>query len=164
MALKNLAQVTFTTEELEKMDNALQILEEVLKGKTYKLSAEQRRQFGRIAEQNKLFVNKSKELMEQYPQYIPSFLNKNEFDQDYEARIQIENRLIRIQSIAEQLSDTKILLDHDNYSGSITFYQNIKFLYGQNIPGIKTIFDSLKQFFKGGRRKKTDDLSSERTL
>ena len=164
MALKNLAQVTFTTEELEKMDNALQQLEEVLKGKTYKLSAEQRRQFGRIAEQNKLFVNKSKELMEQYPQYIPSFLNKNEFDQDYDARIQIENRLIRIQSISEQLSDTKILLDHDNYSGAITFYQNIKFLYGQNIPGIKTIFDSLKQFFKGGRRKKSDDLSSERTL
>ncbi|WP_172919795.1 hypothetical protein [Capnocytophaga canis] len=155
MTDKNLASVVFTAEELQKLDEALQNIENVLKGKTFNLTPDERRQYGSIAEQNKLFVNKCKEFMEQYPQFVPSFLDKEEFDRDYQARQQIETRLIRLKTITEQLSDTKVLLDNDNYFNSITFYRNVKFLSGQNVPGIKTLYDQLKQFFKGGR-KKTD--------
>ncbi|ATA71899.1 hypothetical protein ACILDT_03530 [Capnocytophaga canis] len=155
MTDKNLASVVFTAEELQKLDEALQNIENVLKGKTFNLTPDERRQYGSIAEQNKLFVNKCKEFMEQYPQFVPSFLDKEEFDRDYQARQQIETRLIRLKTITEQLSDTKVLLDNDNYFNSITFYRNVKFLSGQNVPGIKTLYEQLKQFFKGGR-KKTD--------
>ena len=153
MTDKNLASVVFTTEELQKLDTALQTIEGVLKGKTFNLTPDERKQYGSIAEQNKLFVNKCKELMEQYPQYVPSFLDKEEFDRDYQARQQIESRLIRLKAITEQLSDTKVLLDNDNYYNVITFYRNIKFLSLQNIPGIKTLYEQIKQFFKGGRKK-----------
>ncbi|MFK8266249.1 MULTISPECIES: hypothetical protein [Capnocytophaga] len=153
MTDKNLASVVFTTEELQKLDEALQNIENVLKGKTFNLTPDERKQYGSIAEQNKLFVNKCKELMEQYPQFVPSFLDKEEFDRDYQARQQIETRLIRLKTITEQLSDTKVLLDNDNYFNSITFYRNVKFLSGQNVPGIKTLYEQLKQFFKGGRKK-----------
>lgn len=155
MTDKNLASVVFTSEELQKLDEALQNIENVLKGKTFNLTPDERKQYGSIAEQNKLFVNKCKELMEQYPQFVPSFLDKEEFDRDYQARQQIETRLIRLKTITEQLSDTKVLLDNDNYFNSITFYRNVKFLSGQNVPGIKTLYEQLKQFFKG-RRKKAD--------
>lgn len=153
MTDKNLASVVFTSEELQKLDEALQNIENVLKGKTFNLTPDERKQYGSIAEQNKLFVNKCKELMEQYPQFVPSFLDKEEFDRDYQARQQIETRLIRLKTITEQLSDTKVLLDNDNYFNSITFYRNVKFLSGQNVPGIKTLYEQLKQFFKGGRKK-----------
>ncbi|ATA74025.1 hypothetical protein CAPN010_04340 [Capnocytophaga cynodegmi] len=153
MTDKNLASVVFTAEELQKLDEALQNIENVLKGKTFNLTPDERRQYGSIAEQNKLFVNKCKEFMEQYPQFVPSFLDKEEFDRDYQARQQIETRLIRLKTITEQLSDTKVLLDNDNYFNSITFYRNVKFLSGQNVPGIKTLYEQLKQFFKGGRKK-----------
>lgn len=153
MTDKNLASVVFATEELQKLDEALQNIENVLKGKTFNLTPDERRQYGSIAEQNKLFVNKCKEFMEQYPQFVPSFLDKEEFDRDYQARQQIETRLIRLKTITEQLSDTKVLLDNDNYFNSITFYRNVKFLSGQNVPGIKTLYEQLKQFFKGGRKK-----------
>ncbi len=163
MAFENLIQVTFTDEELTKIDSALQSIETVLKGKTVKLSPDERRQYGSIAEQNKLFVNKCKEMMEQYPQHIPSFLDKEEYDRDFVARNQIETRLQRLQSITEQLSDTKVLLDHDNYFNSLTFYRHIKFLSKENIPGIKSIFEALKQFFKGGRSKKDTETPAEPT-
>ncbi|MFJ1262370.1 hypothetical protein ACILDS_06695 [Capnocytophaga canis] len=153
MTDKNLASVVFTAEELQELDEALQNIENVLKGKTFNLTPDERRQYGSIAEQNKLFVNKCKEFMEQYPQFVPSFLDKEEFDRDYQARQQIETRLIRLKTITEQLSDTKVLLDNDNYFNSITFYRNVKFLSGQNVPGIKTLYEQLKQFFKGGRKK-----------
>lgn len=148
MALDNLLSVSFTEAELTQIDQAINILETVLKGKTIHLTPEQRQQYGRIAEQNKLFVNKSKMYMEQYPNHLPQFVDKAEFDRDYIARTQIENRMLRLASLAEQLEDTKVLLDHDNYHNSITFYRNIRFLSGENVPGTTTIYQDLQQFFK----------------
>ena len=147
MALDNLISVSFTTEELSKLDQALQTIGTVLSGKTINLTPEERQQYGSIAEQNKLFVNKVKTYMEQQPQYVPNFLDKAEFDKDYLGREQVEQRLQRMSSLTEQLSDTKVLLDHDNYHNAITFYRNLKFLSGENVPGTNVIYEDMKQFF-----------------
>ncbi|WP_431612364.1 hypothetical protein [Chryseobacterium sp. 'Rf worker isolate 10'] len=147
MALDNLISISFTAEELTQLDQALQTIETVLSGKTINLTPEERQQYGSIAEQNKLFVNKAKIYMEQYPQYVPNFLDKVEFDKDYLGREQVEQRLQIMGSLTEQLSDTKVLLDHDNYHNAITFYRNMKFLSGENVPGTNVIYEDLKQFF-----------------
>ncbi len=146
-SFENLSQVVFTEEELEKMDSALRSLTEVLAGKANRLSADERRQYGSIAEQNKLFVNKAKELMERYPQYIPPFVDKGEFDRDYNSRMQLEGRFTELLRISELLSDTKVLLDHDNYTNALSFYRNIKYLNSEKMPGVETIYEQLKQFF-----------------
>ncbi|MFC4688469.1 hypothetical protein ACFO4P_16120 [Epilithonimonas pallida] len=147
MALENLISVEFTNAELTKLDDAISMIESVLLGKTINLTPEQRQQYGSIAEQNKLFVNKAKGYMEQYPQYVPPFLDKAEYDKDYEARQQMESRMQRLNSLTEQFSDTKILLDFDNYHNSLTFYRNVKYLSSENVPGTNVIYDDMKQFF-----------------
>lgn len=147
MALENLITVAFTEAELAQLDQAISSIETVLQGKTINLTPEQRQQYGSIAEQNKLFVNKAKGYMEQYPQFVPPFLDKAEYDRDYAARQQLESRMQRLSSVTEQLSDTKILLDFDNYHNSITFYRNMKYLSGENVPGTNVIYDDMKQFF-----------------
>ena len=147
MALDNLISLSFTAEELTQLDQALQTIGTVLSGKTINLTPEERQQYGSIAEQNKLFVNKAKIYMEQYPQYVPNFLDKAEFDKDYVGREQVEQRLQIMSSLTEQLSDTKVLLDHDNYHNAITFYRNMKFLSGENVPGTNVIYEDMKQFF-----------------
>ncbi|WP_262150659.1 hypothetical protein [Chryseobacterium foetidum] len=147
MALNNLLSVIFTEAELAQMDQALTMFEAVLLGKTIHLTPEQRQQHGRIAEQNKLFVNKAKGIMEQYPQHVPVFIDKPEFDRDFTARAQLEARYQRMSSILEQLSDTKTLLDHDNYHNAITFYRNIKYLAGENVPGTTFLYEDMRQFF-----------------
>lgn len=147
MALENLISVEFTNAELTKLDDAISMIESVLLGKTINLTPEQRQQYGSIAEQNKLFVNKAKGYMEQYPQYVPPFLDKVEYDKDYDARQQMESRMQRLNSLTEQFSDTKILLDFDNYHNSLTFYRNVKYLSSENVPGTNVIYDDMKQFF-----------------
>ncbi|SFN04803.1 hypothetical protein SAMN05421594_0631 [Chryseobacterium oleae] len=147
MALDNLISLSFSSEELATIDEALQAIQTALLRKTINLTPEQRQQYGRIAEQNKLFVNKAKSYMEQYAQHVPGFLDKAEFDKDYTAREQIEQRLQRLDSLNEQLSDTKVLLDHDNYHNAISFYRNIRFLSEENVPGTNVIYEDLKQFF-----------------
>ncbi|AZA77327.1 hypothetical protein EG347_07305 [Chryseobacterium sp. G0186] len=150
MALDNLISVSFSKTDLETIDKALQDIQSVFLGKTINLTPDQRQQYGRIAEQNKLFVNKAKIYMEQYTQYIPPFLDKAEFDKDYIAREQIEQRLQQMDSLVEQLSDTKVLLDHDNYHNSISFYRNIRFLSEENVPGTNVMYEDMKQFFVSG--------------
>lgn len=150
MALENLFSLEFTKDELEKLDQGIALIEEVLLGKTTNLTPEQRQQYGSIAEQNKLFVNMAKNYMEQYIMFVPVFLDKAEFDRDFAARQQLESRFQRINSIAEQLSDTKILLDFDNYHNAITFYRNVKYLAGENMPGTTVIYEDMKQFFIAG--------------
>ena len=76
MAFENLISLEFSAEELATLDTALTTIAVVLQGKTVNLTPAQRQQYGSIAEQNKLFVNKAKEFMEQYPQHIPAFLNR----------------------------------------------------------------------------------------
>jgi len=147
MALDNLISLSFSNEELTAIDQAIQAIHTALSGKTINLTPEQRQQYGRIAEQNKLFVNKTKSYMEQYPGFVPGFLDKAEFDRDFAAREQIEQRLQRLDSLNEQLSDTKVLLDHDNYHNAISFYRNIKFLSEENVPGTNVIYEDMKQFF-----------------
>jgi hypothetical protein len=150
MALDNLISLSLSAPELEAIDEAIKIIETTLAGKTINLTPDQRRQYGSIAEQNKLFVNKAKGYMEQYPQYVPSFVDKAEFDADYAARQQLEERTQRLASLTEQLGDTKTLLDHDNYQNALTFYRNVRYLSRENTPGITTIYNDLRQFFKAG--------------
>lgn len=147
MALENLISVEFTNAELAQLDTAFGTIETVLQGKTINLTPEQRQQYGSIAEQNKLFVNKAKSYMEQYPQYVPPFLDKPEYDKDFAARQQLESRMQKMNSLTEQLSDTKILLDFDNYHNSLTFYRNVKYLSSENVPGTNVIYNDMKQFF-----------------
>lgn len=147
MAFENLISIQFTESELAQLDAAMASIAQVLRDKTINLTPEQRQQYGRIAEQNKLFVNKAKEYMEQNMQHVPAFIDKAEFDQDFQARTQIESRITQLQGLVEQLSDTKTLLDHDNYHNAITFYRNIRFLSQENVPGTTTLYEGMRQFF-----------------
>ncbi|WP_074410331.1 hypothetical protein [Aquimarina megaterium] len=148
MALENLISVTFTEDELNKLTQGIATIKEVLLGKTVNLTPEQRGQYGRIANQNKLIVDKAKNYMEQHPSWIPNFLDKEEFDRDYSTRQQIETHVQLLENLSQQLVDTKTLLDYDNYSNALSFYRMMRFLAGENEPGAKSVYQDMKVLFK----------------
>ena len=129
MALENLISVSFTEEELTQLDSHLLGIRQILTGKTVNLTPDQRRQYGRIANQNKLIVDKA------------------EFDRDYTARQQVENRVQLLENLSTQLIDTKTLLDHDNYNNALSFYRMLRFLAGENEPGAKSVYEDMKVLF-----------------
>ncbi|WP_378177860.1 hypothetical protein [Aquimarina sp. SS2-1] len=157
MALENLISVNFTEEELTQLDQHLAGIKQILTGKTVNLTADQRIQYGRIANQNKLVVDKSKNYMEQHPEWVPRFLDKEEFDKDYLARTQVESRAQMLENLSQQLIDTKTLLDHDNYTNALSFYRMVRYLAGENEPGAKTVYQDMKALFN----KSTPNNSSD---
>ena len=159
MAIDNMISVDFSDQELNKIENALNEVLQVLSGKVINLTPEERTQYGSIGDKNKIFVDKCKAYMEQDPTTVPNTLDKHEFDKDYKARQQMEEPLKKLSRITEMLMDTKILLDFDNYNGSLSYYRYVKFLATQNTPGITSIYEDLSQHFQsmGKKAKKASD-------
>ena len=152
MALDNLISVSFTDEELTKISTAIEQINTILKGKAINLTPEDRRQYGSIADRNKLLVDKAKFYMEKAPTTVPKTIDKAEFDRDYAARGQVETPLRELTMVAEKLRDTKTLLDYDNLQVAQAYYRYVKFLAEQNEPGTTTIYQDLRQHYHGGRK------------
>ncbi len=152
MALDNLISVTLTEAEVQAINEAIASINNVLQDKVVNLSPNERRQYGSIADRNKILVDKCKDYMDRNPETIPNILDKAEFDRDYETRKQMELPVRSLKRIIEKLEDTKTLLDHDNYHASVAYYRYLKFLSMQNEPGTTTIYNDLKKHY----RKKTN--------
>ena len=147
MPLKDLMQNQLSATDLSDMNKSLDQLQKTINGKMVNLTPEERQKYGSINEQNKLLVNKVNDLHTSQPNFDSSKVNWAEFESDFSTRAQLEGIITRLRSIAEQLDDTKILHDNDNYQAALSQYSYISFLAGENEPGVTTIKDELSQFF-----------------
>lgn len=147
MAQNDLIKVEFTPEQVDAMKQGLQQVTSVIDPIAPVLSNDDRRNYGSVAEQNKLLINKSKSYMEQFPDLKPNFVDKDEFDRDFAAWKEIEALLILMSDLERKLTDMKILLDHDNYQDALMFYRGIRYLAREKVAGAVTIYNDLKQHF-----------------
>ncbi|MBN2596396.1 hypothetical protein GQR60_18580 [Labilibaculum sp. A4] len=156
MKNNDLIQVTFTAEELTENNAHLDALLAFAGKSAPQLSSEDRTNYGSINETNKLLVNKAKSFMDQHPDLVPQFVNIDEFERDYSARETIEEMIQKLDLIKRKLSDTKILLDHDNYQDTMAFYRSIRYYAAEQQQGAIPIYEELKQFFPHGKKKEAE--------
>ena len=147
MALENLISVAFTEAELTQLDQAISSIETVLQGKTINLTPEQRQQYGSIAEQNKLFVNKVVDYRRNNPTLSVTDVDWAEFEKDHTSRANIENLLNRIDAVATKLKNAKTLHDYDNYQAALDDYAYTGYRASTGADGYETKYNELKQFF-----------------
>lgn len=148
MALDNLITVAFTEEEITQIGTAIASLNSVLSGKAINLTPDERRQYGSIADRNKVLVDKAKFYMENMPETLPRTIDKEEFDRDYAARAQLEAPLRQLKAVIEKMSDTKTLLDFDNFQATLAYYNYVKYLASQNEPGTTSIYQDLREHYR----------------
>ncbi len=153
MALDNLISLSFSQEELTQLDGALTTIENILKDKVISLTEAQRKTYGRLGVNNKPWVTEINGYMELKPEITPKFIDKPEWDIDFKTHNDVDPRLMRLESIASQLSDTMLLIGHDLFSNALSYYRNCKLLAKQNVPGAKEIYESLKRMFPGKPKK-----------
>lgn len=152
MNKNNLISAEFSSEDMKKIDDALNTIIEVLEKKAVNLTPDERRQYGNVADYNKMFIEKVKINMEQAPDTVPATINKAEFDRDYKLSTQMREPLRKVYRILEMITDTRMLADTDNYAVGLLYYKYIKFLAAQNIPGAVTILAELRKHFKRGTK------------
>ena len=159
MKNNDVIQVVYTTEELTALETSLSEMESFATKNAPNLSAEDRQQFGSIHETNKLLVDKCKTLMEQNIQLIPGFVDKDEFQRDYDAREFIEKTILRLETVIRQLEDTKILLDYDNYQDSMAFYRSVRYYANEQEQFAIPVYDELKKYFP--KKRSTSETVTE---
>ena len=149
MALDNLISLELSNEEVTKIDNSLAAIEAVIANKVIALHPEERSQYGRVGESTQVWISKINDYMHSKPETVPAFISVAEFSKDLAARTSIMPRIARLNAIVNGLEDTAILLGTDLYNAALAYYNNVKLLAKQNVPGAKLIYEDLNQKFPG---------------
>jgi hypothetical protein len=153
MALDNLISVSFTDSELKEMDNALTVIENILKGKVVNLTPKQRQQYGRVAYDMEVWVDKVDRHMRQSPQLVPSYIDMAEHAADLSAHRALNPRIERMNTLLQSMRDTNLLLGADIYNNSLTYYRVTREASKVNAPGASAIYNDLKRQFPNNPKK-----------
>jgi len=145
--MKNIIESKFTTADVTAIDGDISSLKNKLKGKTGILSAEERPRYGSVNEQNKLIVNKARELWQSNPELSAPGVDWDEFESDYQARIIIERWIGNLQSMIDALKSTKIMHDYDNFQDALNDYSYAQYQDGAGEEGYSAKVEQYKQFF-----------------
>ncbi|MDO4881062.1 MAG: hypothetical protein Q3983_07265 [Capnocytophaga sp.] len=149
MALENLINIEFSAEELEKIDGLLSQLEEVVKSKFINLTAEERKEYGRVGSRTEDWITRVRNYMNQYPDLVLRHIDTQEFEKDFAARQALLPRLKRLQAITTRFDDTTLLVGTDLYNASISYYKGVKASAQTNAPNAKVVYEDLKDQFQG---------------
>ena len=150
MEFDNLNDKHFTAAEKTAINAALTTLENLFISKFVNLSAEDRKKYGSINEQNKLIVNKVKDYRASHPNLSSPDVNWVEFQADYDDRESIVQWIQRIVNIEGGLDNIKILADNDNFKAALRDYEYSKYKATTNAFGYEEKCSEIKQFFSGG--------------
>ena len=150
MGITNLNDRHFTPEEQEAVEQAIINLSTALGPKLTTLSADERSRYGSVNEQNKLIINKVMEFHQTQPELSSPDIDWDEFQKDYESRMHLENLIIRIETIVQELTNSKILHDWDNYQAALIEYDFTKYKENAGNNGFEKKAKEIGQFFKRG--------------
>ncbi len=147
MGLSNLNNLHLSSEQKEAVKQAVSQLEQQLAMLTINLTPEDRNKYGRVNEQNKLFINKVQRFADEQPNLRSFDVDWDEFFKDYESREFLEMLITRLEALATRATNAKVLHDFDNYQDALNDYAYTAFRAGSNAVGFEDKYDELKQFF-----------------
>ena len=147
MGLTNLNAVHLSSAKITAAQDAISSLETALNDITINLSTEDRRRYGSINEQNKLFVNKVYDYNQSQANLSSPEVDWEEFNKDHNSRKNMETMISRLESIITRLNNAKTLHDYDNYQSALVDYSYTTYKAGTSAPGFEDKYRDLKQFF-----------------
>lgn len=147
MSISNLRNVHLGEAQVAAVNAAIAQLETELAAISVNLTAEERRRYGSINEQNKLFVNRVHDFHTNQPGQQAPQVNWEEFDKDYESRRHLGSFIDRLEAILQNLKNARTLHDYDNYQDALNDYAYTNYMAGTAAAGYEAKQSELAQFF-----------------
>jgi hypothetical protein len=117
------------------------------------LTIADRQTLPKMGEKTLAFVTKAQEFATQYPNFLPTFVNKADFDIDVADATNLVGLKSQIDQVASLVDDTVMVAGSEAYIAALAFYNNVKLAAKQNVPGAKVINDDLASRFANRARK-----------
>jgi hypothetical protein len=147
MPFENLNNNHYTAAEKTAVQTALSTIETTLSPRYRNLSAEERKKYGSVNEQNKLIVNKVRDYRDSAPALSSPDVDWVEFQADFDSRDFIQKTISRLEGMLTNLNNNKILHDYDNYSAALTDYGYSQYKAGTKVAGYENKVSEIGQFF-----------------
>lgn len=157
--LKNLNDTHLSAEQIESVNTSLTSLESALAVTLSNLNSDERRKYGSISEQNKLFVNKVNDYIINQPTLKSPDVDWDEFAKDFNSRNVLEGIIARLENLLKGVSNAKILHDYDNYQAALDDYAYTNYKVGTSASGYESKRNELKQFFSRTKKVEEEETS-----
>jgi len=152
MASDNRISIEITPAKKAAIEAAVLALKTELAGVTVSLSADERGRLPRIADKTLAFDEKCEAYMASRPDLVPGFIDAAERAKDRKLIEDLLPSLRELGPILQGLEDTVDLAGTDNFTGDLSFYQNVKQAAKRGVTGASAIYDDLKARFPGRPR------------
>ena len=149
MPVENVITVNFSDAEKEEVFACVNRMKEIFKGKLINLTPEERTSYGRVGKRTEDWIRRVVMWMEQNPEWVPDYLNLDEFRKDREFREAVRPLLASLSSLVEGIDDTATLVSTDVYNTALAYYRYVKLVSQSNMAGTSEIYEDLSSRFPG---------------
>ncbi|MEB2784470.1 hypothetical protein [Algoriphagus persicinus] len=151
--MENRISIEIPAADLAAAKAALEQVQTILAPYVIALTPDQRRTLPKMSDGTEPFVAKVVEYANDDPQFLPPFVDKGEFDKDWQAISGLLPLLRLGNQICDNLSDTTMLAGSEAYISALSYYNSVKQAAKVNVPDAKAIYEDLRKRFEGqGRR------------
>ncbi len=108
------------------------------------------------------FVDRSLFHAKANPQYVPPYLNNEEFSSDVELKNSLHRIYADVNALAGKLKDTILIVESEAYASARIFYKSVQTAANQGAEGAQAVFDDLAYNYKKKRSPKSDTTENEK--
>lgn len=151
--MDNRISFNLTDEEKTELGGAVNTLVNILEPKLKTLLPEERRELPKMGDKTVAFVEKALEFGQEYPQYMPAFIEVPEALIDFEAVKTMRNYFTQLERITNQLDDSMVLAGSEAYGSALSIYKVMKNAAAMGQPGAEEAVQELANRFPRGKRR-----------
>lgn len=154
MSIENKVKIVLTDEQKATIDAALKSLKDTLGPVLISLTPDEKKSMLILGDKTLSFVNKNLMYSNQNPEFIPSYLNQNDWSVDMQAWNDLAPINSQLKELNSLLNDTIALCGNEAYRQALTYYNNVKQAAKDNVPSAKPIYEELKQQYPNHKKNK----------
>jgi hypothetical protein len=124
-----------------------------LKPYTITLSPDERHSMLKVGDKSISFVDKTYEFTKTNPEFVPAFMNVDEFVIDLADTKGLVGTSSMVTQLSNAIEDTIMSAGSEAYYAALYYYKSVQQAADMNIPGAKAICEELKKRFPSKTRK-----------
>ncbi|GAB4329049.1 MAG: hypothetical protein OHK0038_03010 [Flammeovirgaceae bacterium] len=157
---ENRISINLSQSEIDKINAAIKTLSDILQPYLIALEAEDKAALPKIKDKTIAFAEKANQYIQNNPEFIPPYLDVNEFKKDYHAFNTLNQFLKPLVQLVSNLEDTATLCGSEALQAILMYYNSIKMAAKNNVPGAKSIYDDLSVRFEAQKALKKKDANN----
>jgi len=143
MPQQNLISLNIPEADIADIKNAVTVLKTKLFPKLETLTTDERMELPKMGDKTTEFVRKTYDYCVKNPEFIPPFMDVNEFKIDVDAIEVLRPFYIDIIQVAEAVDDTMLLSGSEAYQAALMYYNSVKQGAKTGIANAETIYKDL---------------------